>query len=269
MTKIELGPVGAVVNPGVPGWVEAVAELEALGYSTVWLTGGPLTDLDQVREAIRATSRVKIAPAILSVDRFDAAAVNALYTELESGHPGRFVVGLGGAHRGKPIATLNAYLDELTAVPPDARILAALGPKMLGLARDRSAGAYPVLVTPQWVTEARRLLGDGSTLALMQMAVLDTDAERARAVGRGPLGMLGAMPAYQQHFRRMGFTDEEFSPVGDRITDALVLHGDAATIAAGVRQQLDAGADHVGLLAIDQSPTVPLDAFRALAAELW
>jgi probable F420-dependent oxidoreductase len=268
MTKIELGRIGAVVSPGVPGWVEAIVELERLGYPTVWLTGGPLTELDQVREAVRATSRVTVAPAILSVDRFDAASVNALYTELEADHPGRFLVGLGGAHQGRPLATLNAYLDELTAVPQDARILAALGPKMLGLARDRTAGAYPVLVTPDYVREARGVLGDDSALALMQLAVVDDDVERARAAARGPVGSLGSFPSYQQHFARMGFSDEEITPPSDRLTDALVFQGDAGAVAAKVRGQLDAGADHVALNAISPAPTVPLDAFRELAAEL-
>lgn len=269
MTKIELGPVGAVIGPGVPGWLEAAAELEVLGYSTIWLTGGPLTSLDQVAEAVRATSRARIIPAILSVDQFDAASVNALYTELEAEHPGRFVAGLGGAHRGQPLATLNAYLDELTAVPAGARILAALGPKMLQLARERAAGAHPVLVTPGYVRQAREALGDDSTLALMQLTVLDEDVERARAVARGPLGMLGSMPAYRANFRRMGFTDDEISPPGDRITDALVFHGDAAAIAAQVREQLDAGADHVGVNVVSADPAVPVEAFRQLAAQLF
>ena len=268
MTKIELGPVGAVISPAAPGLVEAAAELEALGYPTIWLTGGPLTGLDQVAEVVRATSRARIATGILSVDRFDAKSLDALYAELEAEHPGRFVVGLGGAHRGKPLATLNSYLDELAVVPREATVLAALGPKMLQLARERSSGAFPVFVTPDYVREARAALGDDTALALMQLVVLDADPDRARAVARGPIGGLAAAPSYQAHFRRLGFTEQETNPPGDRILDALAFHGDAATVAGQVRGQLAAGADHVGLLVADPAPAIPLEAYRELAALL-
>jgi DNA-binding CsgD family transcriptional regulator len=98
-----------------------------------------------------------VASGIISVDRFGADEVSALYTGLQATHPGRFVVGLGGAHGPHPLQTLTSYLDRLEAVPATARVMAALGPKMLDLARRRAAGAFPVLVTPGYTAGARSL----------------------------------------------------------------------------------------------------------------
>lgn len=268
MPKIDLGQVGAVLSPAADGVVDAIGELEKLGYPTVWLTGGPLERLDQVAEAVRAGSTIRVATGILSVDRFPAAEVAALYTELEAAAPGRFVVGLGGAHGPKPFQTLRTYLDALDAVPPAARVMAALGPKMLRLARERAGGAFPVLVTPDYTARARADLGDDTTLAVSQLVVLDSDADRARAIARGPLGFLGQLPAYQANFRRMGFTDGEISQLGDRLVDELVVHGDAGSIAARVRAHQAAGADHVAVNVTSERDAIPLDQWRTLAEAL-
>jgi probable F420-dependent oxidoreductase len=126
--------------------------LEQLGYATIWPAGPSISGFEQVREVVAATRTVPIASGIISVDRFDAADVAAGYAQIEQTYPGRFVVGLGGAHGPKPLRMLSSYLDALDAgsppVPASARVLAALGPRMLQLARERAAGAYPLLVTP-------------------------------------------------------------------------------------------------------------------------
>jgi probable F420-dependent oxidoreductase len=151
VSRIELGAVGVVVGAGRGhDLVDTAVQSEAMGYPTIWLTGGPITALDQIAAVARATRRARIASGIISVDRFPADDVSALYAELESGYPGRFVVGLGGAHGANPLATLGDYLDRLgsqpSAVPRTARVMAARGPRMLDLARERASGAFPVLV---------------------------------------------------------------------------------------------------------------------------
>lgn len=267
MAKIELGRIGAVVNPDGDGrFVATAAELEGMGYETVWLTGGPLEGLDQVTAAVEGTTAVRIATGILSVDRFPVDDVATLYTDLEARFPGRFVLGLGGAHGPRPFATLSAYLDRLDAVPvpASARLLAALGPRMLGLAAERSSGAFPVLVTPEYTADARARLGDGTTLAVEQMVVVEPDVERARAIARGPLGFLGNVPHYQASFRRLGFTDDEIATRADRLVDALIPSGDADAVAGGVTAQLDAGADHVAVGSLGDE----LAGWRALAGPL-
>jgi hypothetical protein len=156
MPKLELGAVGAVISPDNGGaFVHTAVRLEELGYSTIWITGGPLDNLSQITDVVGATKHVRVATGIISVDRFGVDEVAELYTELEGAHPGRFVVGLGGAHGPKPVATLTTYLEQLAAVPTTARVMAALGPRMLDLARDHAAGALAVLVTPGYTAEAR------------------------------------------------------------------------------------------------------------------
>ncbi|WP_322770625.1 MULTISPECIES: TIGR03620 family F420-dependent LLM class oxidoreductase [unclassified Frankia] len=269
MSKIELGPVGAVLSPAADGLLDAAVELEDLGYSTIWLTGGPLGGLGQIADLVRATRTVRVASGIISVDRFEPEAVAALYTDLEATHPGRFVVGLGGAHGAKPVQTLTAYLDALGAVPATARVLAALGPRMLELARRCAAGALPVLVTPDYTVRARSLLGEDTTLAIEQLVVLDTDPGRARGIARGPLGFLSTVPAYPANFRRMGFTEDEITHLDDRLVDALVAWGDVHAVAARVSEHVRAGADHVAVSVTTGSPeTIPIDQWRALAKTL-
>ncbi len=265
MTSIDLGPTGAVLSPDADGFATTAAELERIGYDTIWLTGGPMERLEQIAEAVAATATARIATGIIPVDRFASADVAALYEQLESAAPGRFVVGLGGAHGADPLATLNAYLDRLDGtIPPARRVMAALGPRMMGLARDRAAGAFPVLVTPDYVRHAKAQLPD-TTLAVEQLVVLDTDPATARAAARGPLGFLGQVPAYQASFRRMGFADDDIATLGDALVDGLVAWGDAAAIADRVAALRAAGADHVAISIVSSSPQPSLDEWRAVA----
>ena len=272
MPKIDLGSVGAVIAPDGGGvFVDQAVQLEALGYSTIWVTGGPMQHLGQLADAVAATEAVRVASGIIAVVKYPVEDVVALYQDLEAKHPGRFVVGLGGAHGARPIDTLVAYFDRLDAagVPQDRRILAALGPRMVDLAAERAAGAYSVLVTPSYVADTRVQLRDDTTLALDQIAVYDTDPASARATARGVLGFLGTMPAYQANFRRMGLTDADIAEQSDRLIDELVVWGDAATIAGRVRAQLAAGADHVAV-SIQPPPDgpFPIDAWTAVSTEL-
>src|SRR5689334_15480641 len=155
------GPIGIASSNPYTDDATVVADeaqrVEALGFSTLWRSGNlPMLDI-----AVRATTHIPIATGIIPVDSVPAADVVATYRSLQRDHPGRFVVGLGGAHGARPLKTLNAYLDELddAGVGADSRVLAALGPNMLALARDRAKGAYPFLVTPSYVADARAALG--------------------------------------------------------------------------------------------------------------
>jgi probable F420-dependent oxidoreductase len=266
MPKIELGRIGVASSPGEP---DAAVELERLGYPTVWLRGGQLNALEQIAGVVRATDRIRVSTAIIPVIRFDHDSVARLYTELEATNPGRFVVGLGGAHGPNPIQTLNAYLDALDAVPQTRRVMAALGPRMLELARDRAAGAFPVLVTPGYTTQARSVLGDDTTLVIDQIVVLETDPDRARHIARVPVRQLAGLPSYTANLRRLGFTDGDITGLSDRLVDGVVAWGDVDAIAARVAEHEQAGADHVALIVTTESPDrVPVDEWRELAGAL-
>jgi probable F420-dependent oxidoreductase len=275
MSKLDLGAVGVVV--GSPGdadvFLEAAAALRALAYSTIWLAGPQITRLEAIGQVLDATRDVKVGTGIISVDQFDAAAVAAAFTGIQARHPHRLVVGLGGAHGPQPLRTLTAYLDALDSlsptVPPSARILAALGPRMLQLARDRAAGGYPLLVTPDYTARARSLLGQDGTLVVGQFVVVETDPDRARQAGRGPLRfMTRPGSGYAANLRRMGFGDDEISGLSDRLVDAVVAWGDVEAIAARIGEHLQAGADHVALSALHTGPpgSLPVDQWRQLAA---
>jgi probable F420-dependent oxidoreductase len=277
MTKLGLGSIGVVV--GSPGdgdvFVDAATELAELGYSTIWLAGPQIQSLDQIGDVVHLTPTARIATGVISVDRFEASAVAAAYAEIEAKHPGRFIVGLGGAHGPRPLQTLAGYLDALDTISPTlpvaARILAALGPRMLLLARDRAAGAYPLLVTPDYTAQARLLLGDYPALVVGQFVIVEPDPERARVLARGPLRFMSTSSGgYAANLRRMGFSQDEIAHLSDRLVDAVVAWGDPDTIAARIAEHLHAGADHVALSVLHEGRpgTLPVVQWRLLAKSL-
>jgi probable F420-dependent oxidoreductase len=156
-------------------------------------------------------------------------------------------------------------------VPVAARILAALGPRMLQLARDRAAGAYPLLVTPDYTAQARSLLGQDAALVVGQFVILEPDPEQARARARGPLGLMtGRGGGYAANLHRMGFAEDEIAQLSDRLVDAVVAWGDLDAVAARVAEHLRAGADQVALSVVSAGPpgALPLEQWRQLAKAL-
>jgi probable F420-dependent oxidoreductase len=274
MSKLSLGPVGMALNVSADdSYLKEAAEVEQLGYAAIWLPGGQIDRLDRIASIVGATTSVPVIPGIIPLDVYPAAAVVQLYAQLQASAPDRFIAGLGGPQRPRPLRPLNDYLDELDRaappVPAGRRILAALGPRKLELARDRAAGAVPLLVTPAYTRQARRILGDESTLIISQMLVLDTDAARARQAARRPLSFLSGVRGYQASFARMGFTDRDIAGLSDRLVDELVIWGSADRITARISEHLDAGADQVALTVLSQDGQPgPIEAARELANSL-
>jgi probable F420-dependent oxidoreductase len=271
---IQLGQIGIWQSAGdlTP---ELAAEVERLGYGSIWIGGSPGGDLGIVERLLDATDHIAVATGIVNVWKDDAAMIGADYHRITARHPGRFLLGLGIGHPEAtteyqgPYAKLVSYLDELDEleVPAEGRVLAALGPRVLRLAADRSAGAHPYLVTPEHTRQARQILGPGPLLAPEQKVLLETDPERARAIGRPRVQhpYLG-LTNYVSNLRRLGWTDADLADGGsDALIDALVVHGDAEALARGVTAHLDAGADHVAVQVLGPDP---LPALRALAASL-
>lgn len=273
-TRDTWGPIGLSVNVTEDGaHLNLAAEAESLGYGALWVPGGQLDRLDRVRELAVATREVPIATGIIPPDTYSADQVAGLYSELEDRAPGRFVVGLGAPQRPRALGALNTYLDRLDAagVPAQRRILAAVGPRKLALARERFAGAVPLLVTPEYVRNARGILGPDAVLVVSLFAVLDTDPAGAREAARQPLRFLlsGAIPGYLSSMTRLGFTAAETAGLSDRLVDALVAWGDPQTIAAFVTRLREAGADQVLLNLLDGTGTPSTgEAARVMAAEL-
>jgi len=270
---IELGRIG-IWRHATGLTPELAGEIEVLGYGAIWIGSSPDGDLRLAEQLLDATDHIAVATGVVNVWKDDAATVGASYHRIAARHPGRFLLGLGIGHPEatqeyrQPYATLVSYLDELDdlGVPAEARVLAALGPKVLALAAQRTAGAHPYLVTPDHTREARQVLGAGPLLAPEQKVVLETDPERARAIGRPRVEKpyLG-LSNYLASLRRLGWTDADLANGGsDRLIDALVLHGDAEAIGRGIAAHLDAGADHVAIQVLGSDPR---PALRALAPE--
>lgn len=237
---------------------DAAAELEQLGYGAVWLGGSSAAQ--HAVPLIEATSTLAVGTSIQSIWQYDAAESAAGFAELEAAHPGRFLLGLGVSHAKladqyrRPYSALMSYLDALdtAGVPADRRLLAALGPKTLELARDRSAGSIPYLVTPEHTAKARAVLGETPLLAPELKVVLETDPTRARTLARDYLAMYLALPNYTNNFLRNGFTESDLADGGsDRLVDAVFAWGDESSIRARIDAFLAAGADHVALQVVD------------------
>ncbi len=265
---------------------EAAAELETLGYSALWIpdVGGDL--FGSLANLLGATRTVTIATGILNVWMHSADDAAAAHARLTAEHGPRYLCGIGISHRpfidmvnapgtyAKPVDTMAAYLDGLdAAATPLAvadRMLAALGPKMLELARTRTAGTHPYLVTPELTAMARAGIGPDGLVASEVGVVLETDPAKAREIARLHLQTYLALPNYANNWKRHGFTDDDIADGGsDRLVDALIGWGDEAAIAARVQQHRDAGADHVCVQVLTSDPrALPVDEWRTLAPVL-
>ncbi|MEU3709544.1 TIGR03620 family F420-dependent LLM class oxidoreductase [Streptomyces catenulae] len=247
----------------------AAAEIERLGYGALWVGEGPTTKeaFTHAGLLLAATGRLTVATGIANIWARDAAAAQAATRTLAEAYDGRFLLGLGASHaplvgaRGhtyaKPLAAMRGYLDAMDGAayegPAPAaepgRVLAALGPKMLELARDRASGAHPYFVPVAHTARAREVLGDGPLLAPEQAVLLESDPATARALAREHhVSRYLTLSNYVGNLRRFGFDDEDFAGGGsDRLVDALVAWGDVDAIRRRVRDHLDAGADHVAV----------------------
>jgi probable F420-dependent oxidoreductase len=274
---MKLGRYGAFGNATIMTPSRAQV-LESLGYQTVWQGGSPPADLGHAESLLDATSTVIVATGIVNVWTADAVTVARSYHRIEASHPGRFLLGIGIGHPEaiagyhSPYQTLVDYLDVLDAegVPVDRRVLAALGPRVLRLAGERSAGAHPYLVTPEHSRQAREILGPGKLLAPEQRVALESDPARARALGRPVVAKPYLMLTnYTTNLQRIGFTAQDVADQGsDRLIDALVISGDDAEIRRRFEEHLAAGADHVAVQLVPADGEDFTDGFRRLAGVL-
>ena len=249
---------------------DAARELESLGYTTLWSSGGYDPGLSsRFGKLLDATERAHVASGVVSVWHAAPGDVGAAVADLEARHPGRFMLGIGASHAvitpdyARPYSKVVAYLDALDAlevpVPPERRMLAALGPRMLELAAARSAGAHPYFVPVEHTGRARQRLGTGPTLAPEVAVVLDTDPAAARALARSYAAIYLPLPNYANNLRTLGYGDHDIDAGGsDRLIDAVIPWGDAGAVAARIRQHLEAGADHVCVQVVADYGAFPL-----------
>jgi probable F420-dependent oxidoreductase len=259
------------VSPGV------ARQIESLGYGAVWVGGSPDADLSWVEPALAETSTLQLATGIINIWASPAAQVAESYHRVEKAYPGRFLLGVGVGHPEhtdvykKPYDALVEYLDELdsASVPTSRRVLAALGPKVLALSAERSAGAHPYLTTPEHTAHARELVGNSVFLAPEHKIVLTENAGEAREIGRKTVEFYLGLSNYVNNWRRLGFTDTDVhKPGSDKLIDAVVAHGTAEQVAARLNEHLEAGADHVAIQVLGGPDGNLIGALEALAEPL-
>jgi probable F420-dependent oxidoreductase len=263
---------------------DAAAELDELGFTALWIpdVGGPV--LEAVGHLLASTKRTVIATGILNLWMHSPTDVADSYAALTDEHGQRFLLGIGVSHAPlidagnpgryrKPLAATTAFLDGLDGaqrpVPADARVLAALGPKMLALSANRARGAHPYLVTPAHTAAARATLGDGPLLLPEQTVILSDSADEAHRLGSDWLRAYLALPNYANNLLRSGFSEDDLTQVSDRLFDAIIAWGDEEAILRRVAEHQSAGADHVCIQVLTADPTdYPREQWRRIAAAI-
>ena len=276
---VDLGKIGVWTGYrpfGAERAAEAAKLIEQLGFGAWWVGASPR--VPDVRPVLESTSTLVAATGILNVWANDPAETAAADSVLRADFPGRFMLGIGIGHREatndyrRPLATMRAFLDGLDAAetppPVGERCLAALGPKMLELARERTAGTHSYFVPVEHTKATRERLGPGKLVAPELACVVDADPVRAKAIARDYAKLYLGLRNYVQNLLQFGFTEDDIANGGsDRLIDAIIPQGSAEEIAEVVHAHHDAGADHICLQPLGEDG-IPHDSWTALARVL-
>jgi probable F420-dependent oxidoreductase len=251
-------------------------QIEDLGYGAVWQGGSPEAHLREAEQLLESTESLTIATGIVNIWKADPSELAESYHRINGRFPGRLLVGIGTGHREatpervKPLDAMSRYLDVLDerGVPLEDRLLSALGPRMLAMAAERSAGTHPYLTVPEQTAQMRKVLGPEALIAPEQTLVFDSEPGTARRTARAFLDHYLELSNYTSNMQRAGFSTQDVAkPGSDRLVDAIVPHGAGAELARAVQAHLDAGADHV-CVQIQPADGDIVPALQALAGEL-
>lgn len=291
--RSRLGRVGIWMPP--PAWIGAdpadtAVAIERAGFTSVWIGGGNATAdaFELLRPLLEGTERLLVATGIANIWAWEPAQLRSDAAALEREFPGRFILGLGVSHEPlvtslgqayeRPLEKMERFLDELDHpaqhIPEHADlppvVLAALGPRMLTLAAEQTAGAHPYFTPAEHTAFARSVLGKSPLLVPEQALSLAPNLAQGRVAARAYAERYLRMPNYTRNLRRFGFGTADLADGGsDRLIDAIIPSG-AAVVAERVREHLDAGADHVVLQPLDESGAFApgrLDALASAVAE--
>ena len=268
---------------------EAAAEIDELGFGTVWLPEAVGREIFSSSALIlSATKNIKVASGIASIAARTAHTMQSGWKTLSEAFPGRFVLALGVSHShmvtklhklsyDKPYSNMVEYLDVMDKSPyagaapqsPMYRMIGALGPKMLQLSAERTAGAHPYFTTPQHTAEARALMGAKPLIAPEIAVIFETDKDKARATARKFMSTYTRLPNYANNLMRLGFTQDDVTNQSDRLVDEIVTWGTLDKIAARIKEHHDAGANHVCVQVLAHDPLeLPMAGWRELSALL-
>lgn len=290
MTSLQLGRVGlwAADFDLVPmaAAQEGIAHVEEMGFGTVWVPEAVLREaFASCALLLSATKKMTIATGIANLHARTAQSMQAGWKTLSEAFPDRFLLGIGvshapmvqGVHKGnydKPYSTMVEYLEAMDngvffspqpSTPP-RRVLAALGPKMLKLAAEKTDGAHPYFVPVEHTAFAREILGKEPLLAPEIAVVLNETPDTAKDIANKFMSTYTKLPNYTNNLKRFGFTDDDFTNHSDRLMDAIVARGSIDVVVARIKEHLDAGADHVCVQVLTGKPGVlPMKQWEELA----
>ena len=240
--------------------------VEELGYSQLWIGETLGRDPFALAAHIGAvTSTLGLASGIANVYHRHAGVMKqGAYTVAEQ-TGGRFTLGLGvsspvivskirGIPYDKPLSFMRSYLDAMDAaryisVPPPAPvpvILAALGPRMLELAAERTDGAHPYNTTPEHTAFARSVMGPDAQLCVEQKVMLTTDSAagpRHRRQRHEVLRPCTRLPELLEAARLRRRRHRRSSRTGS--WTPMVAWGDVDAIERRLAEHADAGATQV------------------------
>ena len=243
---------------------EAAARIEQLGFSALWLPETVGRDpFAHIAFLAEHTDSLILATGIANIFHRHPGPMKQAANALAEQTGQRFVLGLGVSHAPlveglrkldyrKPLSQMRTYLEAMDASPYGAveveappRLLGALGPRMLELARDQADGAHPYFTTPEHTRQAREILGEDKLLCVEQKVVLSTDADQAREIANKAIEMYAGLPNYRNNWLRMGLTEADIDQLSDRFIDATFAWGSESAIRARLQAHFDAGASHV------------------------
>lgn len=257
---------------------EAAPELEALGYGAIWMPGGIGGDiLDAMTRNLAATQRIAVASGIVNIWKHEPKELGDWWRAQDAGHQSRAMLGVGISHGplvgevyGAPLANTRKFLDGLDAeqLPRDHLCIGALGPKMLALAAERTAGAHPFFMPPAHTAKAREILGPDALLAPEQKVILQRDAGKARELARKTMAYYLNLPNYVNGWLGLGYGEDEVRGMSDHVVDALFAWGGPDEIKARVDAHYAAGANHVCIQVLGVDAPSLRKVWRELAAVL-
>ena len=293
--KPDIGKVGVwqgmLDRHATPIVREAVAEIEAMGWPTLWrpeaLGRDPFVSAAVMLEA---STDLKVATGVCQMTARHPMTAVAGQKALAEAYDNRFVLGIGVSHApfvegmhglsyAKPYSQMVKYLEQMRSaqymsVEPSEEpplLLAALGPKMLKLAATQADGAHPYFVPPEHTAYAREIMGPDALLAPEQKVVLETDPTKAREMARSGMTFYMDLPNYMNNLRRHGFSEEDVTQCSDRLVDGVVAWGSLDDVLARIKAHHDAGADHVAIQVITGEGfggRLPMQEWRMLAEAL-
>ena len=276
---MELGTLGVWVSMDSMTAAAAAAfakRVEAWGYAALWIPESRGRNaLVHSSWLLANTERLIVATGIANIYARDAMAMANGQRGLAEQSGGRFLLGVGVSHRpmvqgmrghtyGKPVSTMRAYLTGMRDAPYQApmprekplTVVAALGPRMIGLSAEIADGAHPYNTTPDHTAKARAILGPGKLLCPEVWVLLETDPAAARRAAREALSRYMQLENYVNSWRREGFGDDDLAGGGsERFLDAMVAWGDEGAIRARIKEHRQAGADHVCVQPINAQGT--------------